>query len=752
MPGLTNFRDVDHLSPTDFEFFVRDVFAAAGWTELEVTKPGEEFAHGDGGVDIVGAKHGRRFVIEVKQRSLDSRVDTAALNQLVAGARLRRVSNMILVTNSYFTQEVQVRALRLGVELIDRDCLQDMWIERHSEIGRRIVPRKYQQKVIDEIVKAYRAGKKRFLLEMATGLGKTYTAAHLVRALMAEAGGGDLRVLFLAHQVEILLQSVTSFKNVLGIGHRSYSACFNGADPEPTDLVFASFATMFTKLDRLADQMFDVILVDEAHHTPAETFAAVVKHFEPRLLVGLTATPYRNDGKDVREFFGESDGHVGRFDLQWALKRRYLAFPKYTVLLNDLDQGRIDQLGTGLSVNDLDKRLFLHKKDREVVGIIEETVKEKQIENPKGIVFCRNIRHMEHLIHFFPAGSATWVHSKMNGADRRSNIKGFREGGLRYILVCDLFNEGIDIPETNLLVFLRYTGSHSIWLQQLGRGLRRTKNKEFVHVLDFVGSLDRIYDVRNLARAVADMPADRELGEAGPDDALREPTAVHHDNGMEVTYNRSAAQVLQLIESLDYRLKSRAEALQALRDYHSRHGGAPSVDQLESLLGDISYDQIATHFDSYYGYLKASLGEQTDVSGLRAECISFISEYAAANGILPSTRAVSIASQHAGLPAYTDAEVERLAGDVLHRHESTSDSRSDPNKGTCDVRGDTPKLWESTDEDEFVRHYATIVHDLNDLCKLSAEELDRIDRVYYSRFRFLELLGKARETTTAEHG
>jgi Type III restriction enzyme, res subunit/Restriction endonuclease/YgjP-like, metallopeptidase domain len=372
MPTLTNFRDVDHLSPADFEFFVRDVFAAAGWTDLEVTESGKEFAHGDGGVDIVGTKHGKRFVIEVKQRALGSRVETAALNQLVTGAKLRQISRMILVTNSYFTQEVQVRALRLGVELIDRDCLQDMWIERHSEIGRRIVPRRYQQAVIDEIMTGYRSGKGRFLLEMATGLGKTYTAAHLVRSLMGEADSGELRVLFLAHQVEILLQSVTSFKNVLGVGNRTFSACFNGADPEPTDLVFASFATVFTKLDRLAESTFDVVIVDEAHHAPAQTFATVVRHFEPRLLVGLTATPFRRDGQDVREFFGESDGHVGRYDLKWALKRRYLAFPKYTVLLNDLDQDRIDQLGTGLSVSDLDKRLFLHKKDREVVGIIEE--------------------------------------------------------------------------------------------------------------------------------------------------------------------------------------------------------------------------------------------------------------------------------------------------------------------------------------------------------------------------------------------
>src|SRR5690606_7836664 len=184
--------------------------------------------------------------------------------------------------------------------------------------------------------------------------------------------------------------------------------------------------------------------------------------------------------------------------------------PKYLVLLDDLDQEKIDQLESGLSISDLDKRLFLHKKDQEVVRIIEKTVADQDIKNVKGIVFCRNIRHMNHLIGFFELGTATLVHSKMSDQERRENIRNFREGDFKYILVCDLFNEGIDIPETNLLIFMRYTGSRTIWLQQLGRGLRKTPNKEFVHVLDFVGSLDRLNEVKRLSKEIERMPIDRE--------------------------------------------------------------------------------------------------------------------------------------------------------------------------------------------------------------------------------------------------
>ena len=276
---IKDFKSVDSLSSSDFEIFVRDVFVAAGWTDALITKVGQDFQHGDGGIDIFAYKAKRKFAIEVKQRAVGITVDIKSLNQLVTGARLANVSNMILVTNSYFTSEVKVRALRLGVELIDRDALQNLWIEKHSEIGREIKPRTYQETVINESISRFIAGKDRLLIEMATGLGKTYTVAHLVKRLLQQ--GKIRRVLFLAHQVEILLQSVTAFKNVLGIGTYSFSACFGGANPEDTDFVFGSFDTLFTKITTLSQDAFDVVIVDEAHHTPAATYSTVVECFSP---------------------------------------------------------------------------------------------------------------------------------------------------------------------------------------------------------------------------------------------------------------------------------------------------------------------------------------------------------------------------------------------------------------------------------------------------------------------------------------
>jgi superfamily II DNA or RNA helicase len=331
---------------------------------------------------------------------------------------------MILVTNSYFTSEVKIRALRLGVELIDRDELQNLWVKKQSEIGRDIKPRTYQESIITHCLEQYFSGKTKFLIEMATGLGKTYTVAHIIKRILQKSDK-RIKVLFLAHQIEILFQSVTAFKNVLGIGTYSFSACFNGADPEDTDFVFASFDTLYSKISVLERNNFDLVIVDEAHHTPAKTYAEVVQHFQPKLLIGLTATPERSDNKDVLEYFGGFKGHIGKYDLAWALKHNKLAFPKYIVLLDDIDQSRINQLESGLSINDLDKKLFLHKKDEEVIRIIEKTVFEKDIKNVKGIIFCNSITQIKHLIQFFNLGTATLVHSKMTDQERRNNIRNF---------------------------------------------------------------------------------------------------------------------------------------------------------------------------------------------------------------------------------------------------------------------------------------------------------------------------------------
>ncbi|MFJ2364810.1 DEAD/DEAH box helicase family protein [Pseudomonas sp. NPDC087697] len=743
---VADFRLVDDLSHKDFEHFVKDLLLASGWQDAVVTETGSEYRYGDGGVDIFAYREGRKFAVEVKQRQRDTTVDVSALNQLVTGARLADVKQMILVTNSYFTSEVKVRALRLGVELIDRDALKNLFVVRGSEIGRRIKPREYQVEVIQQALEQFDTGKRKLLIEMATGLGKTYTVALLIKQLLERAGGRQ-RVLFIAHQIEILLQSVTAFKNVLGLGSYSFSACFAGSRPENTDLVFASFDTLYGQLTELAASSFDYVIVDEAHHTPARTYASVVEHFQPRLLIGLTATPWRTDNKSVSGFFGGADSHIGRYDLIWGLQHKKLAFPKYLVLLDDIDQDRIDQLESGLSISDLDKRLFLHKKDQEVVRLIEATIEQKQLSNVKGIVFCRNIRHLRHLLGFFQPGTATSVHSRMQDGERRENIRQFREGDLKYILVCDLFNEGIDIPETNLLVFMRYTGSKTVWLQQLGRGLRKTNNKDCVHVLDFVGSLDRLKDVQQLVNAVVRSKPRKKLTESDLDELCDDQHDLHDDT-IEVTYSQSAARVLELIERLKYRLNSREEMVEQLRRYQNVTGTVPSIEALESSLEDLSLDQVATHFDSYNGYLQAAFGWDINAAAITSEVAQSYRIYQDKHGVAPSPKALSLEFQYKALPWFTTAETARLIAAILIPTQGLDTiahgrlAAADPETITAQVKPvvqsvSAPALVEDRAQLELLAKYRGIISSRADLLTLPKEQLDQINAVFRSTSVFL---------------
>ncbi len=724
---IKDFKDIDKLSPSDFELFIRDLFLAAGWSNAEITQIGKEFRHGDGGIDIFAYKGKRKFAIEAKQRNIDTAVDVKALNQLITGAKLANVTNKILVTNSYFTSEVKVRALRLGVELIDRDELQNLWVKKHSEIGRDIKPRKYQQDVINDAISHYEIGKTKLLIEMATGLGKTYTVAHLIKRLI-QGSEKQPRVLFLAHQVEILLQSVTSFKNVLGVGNYSFSACFAGSTPEDTDFVFASFDTLYSQVEALSSEAFDYVVVDEAHHTPARTYGEVVIRFHPKLLIGLTATPYRTDNKDVLRFFGGSDGHIGKFDLIWALKHRKLAFPKYLVLLDDLDQDKIDQLESGLSVSDLDKLLFLHKKDEEVVKIIEKTVIEKEIENVKGIVFCRSIRHMSHLIAFFEPGTATLVHSKMTEQGRRENIRNFREGDFKFILVCDLFNEGIDIPETNLLIFMRYTGSRTVWLQQLGRGLRKTPNKDYVFVLDFVGSLERLNEIRDLAKAVESSPLDE--ANLGDEEESNQPRSILHDSTIEVEYSEKAAKVLKLLEQMKMQLNSREVLIEKIRLFSEERGRVPKINEIEVSLPEVSLDQVATHFGSYYSFLLAAFEDGVDMEATLTRIKKFMSEFSSQQKIVPSYRAIAYHFMYHQLFEFTEREIKQILPELQlnqsHRENSI----------------ETPKIIDSPEKThcELLQDYKDRVISRADLKSISIEEQQKIILKYRSLSVFLKKL------------
>ena len=647
------FVDIDNLSKSDFELFVAQLFEKSGWDNVEVTKVGSEYRHGDGGVDIFCTKDKKKFAIECKHRKITNKCTVEDLNQLITGGKLANVKNLILVTNTYFTSEVEYRAFKLGVDLIDRNKLKDLFELNTSEIGKKIKPHPYQMDIVNQCINEFtKNNKKKILIELATGLGKTYTVAFIIKELLKEK---KLKILFLAHQIEILTQTVISFKNIFGIGNYSFSGAVAGYTPEDkTDFMFGVFDTIYSNLKNFSKEDFDIIVVDEAHHVPANTYSKVVKHFNPKLLIGLTATPFRTDNRDVLNYFGGKEGHMGRYDLYWALKHRWLAFPKYQVHGHDVSQQKIDALDKGFTLDDLDRSLFIKEKDEKMVQALEK--KAETIENCKAIVFCRNIRHIKHLIKYFPPGKATYAYSNgMDGDQRRNNIREFREGNYRYILTCNLFNEGIDIPETNLLAFLRTTNSKLIWLQQLGRGLRRTNKKEFVDVFDFVGSVSRINEVKSFQKAYEEQVIDK--SNINPNINIEKDSnnlsEKHYDSSMQVNWNfKGAAQVLKLLEDQKYNLLELEEAVSVLRSYYEKYEEIPKIENLEDNLNNISSDQINTLFGSYYRYCNTALpfereaNEKYFIDKFLMYCKKFYNE----TGIIPSFQTINENNTFNNLP------------------------------------------------------------------------------------------------------
>jgi len=598
--GIQAFEEVDALSSSDFEFFVKEVLESAGWSDLQITALGDKFKHGDGGIDIIGYRDNTRYAFEVKQRS-NSSVDVSALNQLNTGAELYSIKHKVLITNSSFTGEVQRRADQLNITLIDRAKLRDMWLRGASDMGRRLRPHQYQVAVIEQVLSGFKQGQARFLVEMATGLGKTYTAGFLTKQLLEHLDLANPKVLWLAHQRELLEQAKNTYRNIFKLGY-TYSKTEDGVRPQNTNFVFALFQTLHKHLNEIDPQQFDIILVDEAHHTAARTFESAFGHFDPTVAIGLSATPYRFDGEDIiTRFFGGASGHVGRYDLVWAIRNRKLAFPKYRVMIDDLDEEALALLSTGAAKKDIDRKLFLQKKDETIVAEIEKALAESKIEDPKVVIYCKSIKHMENFILSLPAGSATYVHGKMGVAHRAQEIFNFQVGLYKYLLVVDLFNEGIDIPEINALVFLRSTKSPVIWHQQLGRGLRRTRAKKEVLVLDFVGSLEALTKSRAFLETLTMAP--------GSDRTKRphdegEAEADIQDASIEVTYSQEAVQLFELLETHQVQSLSKSAALRVLKTFHTENGYVPQFEDLISVCDEITADQISNLFGSYFAYVR----------------------------------------------------------------------------------------------------------------------------------------------------
>ncbi|MEU5522289.1 DUF3427 domain-containing protein [Streptomyces sp. NPDC047860] len=376
--------------------------------------------------------------------------------------------------------------------------------------GLEVRPYPHQRDMLERLsVEREIRGRHRNLLVAATGTGKTVMAALDYRALSRKSGDDRPTLLFVAHRKEILGQSLRTYREVLddaSFGELLYA----GQDAREWHHVFASVQSLnVRRLEQLAPDHFDIIVIDEFHHATASTYRRVIDHFTPKELLGLTATPERMDGLNVQDEFFE--GRIAAEMRLWeALENdllspfHYFGVPDGTDLLNfSWQKGaytgqELDNLYTG---NDARARI--------VVKQIQD-----KVSNPatmRALGFCVSKAHAHFMAGYFrEAGFQAVALDSDSSPDERAKALGdLRNCKLQVIFSVDLFNEGLDIPDVDTLLLLRPTNSATVFLQQLGRGLRRTETKPVLTVLDFIGQHRAEFRFEEQFRALTNLTRNR---------------------------------------------------------------------------------------------------------------------------------------------------------------------------------------------------------------------------------------------------
>lgn len=378
----------------------------------------------------------------------------------------------------------------------DRDRLDDALAEAAgtksrdritlSLSGLEVRPYPYQQEMLDQLdVERVIHGRHRNLLVAATGTGKTVIAALDYRRL-AENAPTLPRLLFVAHRFEILEQALRTYREVLN--KPDFGELYvRGARPERWEHVFASIQSLTAyDVSSIPPGSFQIVVVDEFHHAQAGTYRRLLDHLNPRELLGLTATPERGDGLDVLSFF---DGRVAAELRLWDALKADLLTPFHYFAVADgteldhvgwkagaYDQAELSNVYTG---NDARARLVL-SAIRDKVG---------NLASMKALGFCVSRDHAHYMTRVFNEAGirAAAILGDTPPRDRDTALANLKTGDIQVVFTVDVFNEGVDVPAINTVLFLRPTESSTVFLQQLGRGLRRAKDKPVLTALDFVG-------------------------------------------------------------------------------------------------------------------------------------------------------------------------------------------------------------------------------------------------------------------------
>lgn len=362
----------------------------------------------------------------------------------------------------------------------------------------------YYQKEILEKLKAERTlyNRNKNLLVAATGTGKTVIAAFDYKDFIKGHKRESNRLLFIAHREEILKQSRDTFRAILKDNNFG-DLYVGGTVPESIDHLFMSIQSFNSArlYEKTTPSFYDFIIVDEFHHAEAPSYQKLLDYYEPKILLGLTATPERMDGKNVLERF--DDRIAAEMRLPEAIDRKLLAPFQYFAVSDMIDLSNLKWTRGGYDKAELEN--VYTSNDIRVNGVISSLYKYvTDIKEVIGLGFCVSVEHAKYMAERFNKHGipSMAVLGERSTEDRNSAKRKLVDGEVKFLFTVDLYNEGVDIPEVNTVLFLRPTESLTVFLQQLGRGLRLSDGKECLTVLDYVGQAHRNYDFESKFKAL----------------------------------------------------------------------------------------------------------------------------------------------------------------------------------------------------------------------------------------------------------
>ena len=371
-----------------------------------------------------------------------------------------------------------------------------------------VTPYPYQQEILDKIqAERQIRGNFKNLIVAATGTGKTVISAFDYKNFCKELGR-PANLLFVAHREEILKQSIATFRGILK--DNNFGDLFVGNEkPASLNNLFVSIQTFNSRTltSVTTPDFYDYIIVDEFHHAAAHSYQEVLTYYKPKVLLGLTATPERMDGKSILEYF--NNRITAEIRLPEAIDRKLLCPFQYFGVTDEVDLSDLKWERGGYNRKELSNVYTINQAVacRRANLIIQSIFKYvTDINEVKGLGFCVSKEHAKFMSDYFNSKNipSMYLVSETSDEERNSAKKRLVEGYVRFIFVVDIYNEGVDIPEVSTVLFLRPTESLTIFLQQLGRGLRLCEGKDCLTVLDFIGQANKNYNFESKFAALLD--------------------------------------------------------------------------------------------------------------------------------------------------------------------------------------------------------------------------------------------------------